>query len=544
LAAVSCVQFKFLRSLAVSMEEPSVSTRVLVILLWSMLHRCYGVHAGIQSSNIVVMPAPVVSSQYFNVLEIAEEMARRGNEVKILSTKYLKKRKSPVQHIEYELHGNADFIDDINKLSSAKKTSNLFGYFSIGKNAMELSYTSCIDILENNVTRNAIKEADMIVTLSLMICGIYVADIYDKPFIVLHPGPLPAIGTYAQVPLPPSYVPLAGSISSDKMNFLERTRTFIFSNVKNVVMDFIFTSYFRSLQEKFSRKSLESFSYLFSKAEAYIVTVDFAFEFVHPIMPNVFVTGPVTTKPANKLSTELENFMESSGEHGVVVISFGSAIMHLNHEVIRNIIQAVSRLKQKVIWKIKLDAEVEIPENLKVVDWLPQNDLLGHAKTRGFVSHMGINGATEAAYHGVPLVAACIMSDSYGNTVKFTEKAKMAKPIDVYSASADTWLEVIEDVIYNSSYKENAMKASKLMRSWNRTSVQRAGDVIQYAVENGGHLPHLKSYANNLYWFQYHCLDVVLFLSTIGCFAFYVFCKVAKSLFACICSWKRREKID
>ena len=127
----------------------------------------------------------------------------------------------------------------------------------------------------------------MIVTLSVMICGIYVADIYDKPFIVLHPGPLPAIGTYAQVPLPPSYVPLAGSISSDKMNFLERTRTFIFSNVKNVVMDFIFTSYFRSLQEKFSRKSLESFSYLFSKAEAYIVTVDFAFEFVHPIMPSM-----------------------------------------------------------------------------------------------------------------------------------------------------------------------------------------------------------------------------------------------------------------
>ena len=68
-----------------SMDESSVSTRVLVILLWSMLHRCYGVHAGIQSSNIVVMPVPVVSSQYFNMLEIAEEMARRGNEVPIIT---------------------------------------------------------------------------------------------------------------------------------------------------------------------------------------------------------------------------------------------------------------------------------------------------------------------------------------------------------------------------------------------------------------------------------------------------------------------------
>ena len=71
------------------------------------------------------------------------------------------------------------------------------------------------------------------------------------------------------------------------------------------------------------------------------------------IFVDVFVTGPVTTKPANKLSTELEQFMESSGEHGVVVISFGSAIMHLDHEVIQNIVRAVSRMKQKVIWKIK-----------------------------------------------------------------------------------------------------------------------------------------------------------------------------------------------
>ena len=68
---------------------------------------------------------------------------------------------------------------------------------------------------------------------------------------------------------------------------------------------------------------------------------------------DVIVTGPVTTKPASKLSTELEEFMQSSGEHGVVVISFGSAIMHLNEDVLQNIIAAISRLKQKVIWKIQ-----------------------------------------------------------------------------------------------------------------------------------------------------------------------------------------------
>ena len=34
--------------------------------------------------KIVVIPLPVVSSQYFNMLAIAEEMQRRGNEVSVL----------------------------------------------------------------------------------------------------------------------------------------------------------------------------------------------------------------------------------------------------------------------------------------------------------------------------------------------------------------------------------------------------------------------------------------------------------------------------
>ena len=99
-------------------------------------------------------------------------------------------------------------------------------------------------------------------------------------------------------------------------------------------------------------------------------------------------------------------------------------------------------------------------------------------------------------------------------------------------------------MMYFFSYKENAVKASKLMRSWPRTSMERAGDVIQYAVDNGGRLPHLKSYANSLYWFQYHCIDVMLFLFAIGCFAIYVFYRVTKGVLSYVCSQKRREKTD
>ena len=92
---------------------------------------------------------------------------------------------------------------------------------------------------------------------------------------------------------------------------------------------------------------------------------------------------------------------------------------------------------------------ITVPENLRLVDWLPQNDLLAHAKTKAFISHMGLNSASEAAYHGVPIVASPIMSDGFDNAIKFSAKAKMAKFIDIYNADVETWKSTIEEVVYD-----------------------------------------------------------------------------------------------
>ena len=91
-------------------------------------------------------------------------------------------------------------------------------------------------------------------------------------------------------------------------------------------------------------------------------------------------------------------------------------------------------------------------------------------------------------------------------------------------------------------YKRNAMRVSKLMRSWPRTSSERAGDLIEYAIANGGRLPHLRSAAGNLYWFQYHCIDVILFLISISFIALLAVCKFFKFLVQCMCSGSKKQK--
>eukprot|EP00112_Aurelia_sp_Birch-Aquarium-sp1_P015175 Seg334.2 transcript_id=Seg334.2/GoldUCD/mRNA.D3Y31 product="UDP-glucuronosyltransferase 2A1" protein_id=Seg334.2/GoldUCD/D3Y31 len=369
----------------------------------------------------------------------------------------------------------------------------------------------------------------------------YLAEIFDKPYILVHPGPLAAIGAFAQVPVPPSYVPLIGT--TDEMTFIERTKNFVVSNVKNIVMDTLITYYFKDFQKEMGSTSTESYAQIFGKAELYIVsTMDFVFEYAHPLMPNVFVVGPMQVKPGRPLPVDLENFMQSSGEHGVVLISFGSVISSVNHVILEKMVDAISKLKQKVIWKVNMPKNITVPENLKVVDWLPQNDLLGHAKTKAFVSHMGLNSASEAAYHGVPIVASCIMSDSFANAKRFSGKAKMAKFIDIYTADVETWRNTIEEVLFDPKYKTNAMRVSKLMRSWPRTSSERAGDLIEYAIVNGGRLPHLRSTAGNLYWFQYHCIDVIVFLISVIFIILLAVCKVFKLFVRCVCTGSKKQK--
>ena len=60
------------------------------------------------------------------------------------------------------------------------------------------------------------------------------------------------------------------------------------------------------------------------------------------------------------------------------------------------------------------------PSNMKTADWMPQNDILGQARTRLFLSHVGHNSIYEAAYHGVPFIGFPMWSDQPENARQIT----------------------------------------------------------------------------------------------------------------------------
>ncbi|TWW54934.1 UDP-glucuronosyltransferase 2A1 [Takifugu flavidus] len=117
-------------------------------------------------------------------------------------------------------------------------------------------------------------------------------------------------------------------------------------------------------------------------ADLWLMRVDFVFEYPRPTMPNVVYIGGFQCKPAKPLPEHLEEFVQSSGEHGVTVMSLGTFIAELPQDLVDQIAAAFAKMPQKVIWRYKGAKPATLGNNTLLVDWMPQNDLLGHPKTK------------------------------------------------------------------------------------------------------------------------------------------------------------------
>ena len=77
--------------------------------------------------------------------------------------------------------------------------------------------------------------------------------------------------------------------------------------------------------------------------------------------------------------------------------------MSLGHR--QMLLKAFSQFKDhKILWKWETEEMENKPDNIKLVKWLPQPDVLGHQNTVLFVTHGGQSSVQEAHCHKKPTV--------------------------------------------------------------------------------------------------------------------------------------------
>ncbi|XP_044191152.1 UDP-glucuronosyltransferase 2B17-like [Thunnus albacares] len=493
-----------------------------------------------------VLVYPVDGSHWVNMKVIIEELHSRGHEVSVVRTSdswYIKETSPFYTSITIDIESGFDedfiitFMTQLFKIQREGKSA--WTRFKLemesGQAASEIHEKTCkmLELLfEDKDLIRSLQDAkyDLFLTDPITPGGVILAHYLRLPLVFNVRWTSHGEGHFSIAPSPLSYVPLTGTELSDKMTFLERlTNMIVFGFTKYQIAHYI-TPHYVGFVKKYLGPDVDYIS-LFQAADLWLMRVDFVFEFPRPTMPNVIYMGGFQCKPAKPLPQHLEEFVQSSGEHGVIIMSLGTLIAELPHDLADDIAAAFAKLPQKVIWRYKGDRPATLGNNTRLVDWMPQSDLLGHPKMKLFVSHGGTNSVQEAIYHGVPILGLPLIFDQRDNLLRI-EIRGAGKIIDIFTMNHGIFLQGIQEVLNEPSYRMNMQRLSRLHRDQPMKPLDRALFWIEFVMRHKG-AAHLRTESYKLPWYSYHSVDVMLFLVGVvliilGTFAAFIKCLCSK----------------
>ncbi|TKC44875.1 hypothetical protein EI555_005103, partial [Monodon monoceros] len=237
---------------------------------------------------------------------------------------------------------------------------------------------------------------------------------------------------------------------------------------------------------------------------------------------------------------DLQRWVNGANQHGFVLVSFGAGVKYLSEDIANKLAGALGRLPQKVIWRFSGTKPKNLGNNTKLIEWLPQNDLLGHSNIKAFLSHGGLNSIFETMYHGVPVVGIPLFGDHYDTMTRVQAKG-MGILLEWKTVTEGELYEALVKVINNPSYRQRAQKLSEIHKDQPGHPVNRTVYWIDYILRhNGAH--HLRAAVHQISFCQYFLLDVAFVLLLGAALFYFLLSWVTKFIYSKIKSlWSRNK---
>lgn len=143
-----------------------------------------------------------------------------------------------------------------------------------------------------------------------------------------------------------------------------------------------------------------------------------------------------------------------------IYVSLGT--VNQNPEFYRSCIQALSRTDWQVIVSLGSDAEVfeNLPENVELYPSVDQMAVLSIADA--FITHCGMNSASEGLYFNVPLIL-CPQTSEQEAVARRVEE--LGAGLRLKTMSEEEILQAVHTVLKSPSYKESAGKISESFKA-------------------------------------------------------------------------------
>ncbi|XP_068831433.1 UDP-glucuronosyltransferase 2C1-like isoform X2 [Capricornis sumatraensis] len=449
-----------------------------------------------------VLVWPVDFSHWINLQVILEELHLRGHDITVLvpSQNLLIDHTKIPYHVEilqlsvteetFMEEFNTMLYEEIFELPKLSWWEMQIKLANLVRQFLLTSKRVCDSAITNKELLSRLQAAkfDICIADPLSFCGELVAELLNIPFIYtfrfFYGNAIERL--CAGLPMPSSYVPGVTSRLTDKMTFIQRLENWLLYTVSDIIYSYYVFPEWDEYYSKVLGKPT-TLCEIMGKADMWLFRSYWDFEFPQPYLPNTEFVGGLHCKPAKPLP--------------------------------------------KVLWRYTGKKPETLGANTQLYKWIPQNDLLGHPKTRAFITHCGTNGIYEAIYHGVPMVGIPMFGDQHDNLARMKAKGA-AVEVDLRRMTSEDLLNALKAVINNPFYKENAMKLSRIHHDQPVKPLDRAVFWVEFVMSHKG-AKHLRPAFHDLTWLQHHSLDVIGFL--IACVATVAFLVTKCCLFCC---WK------
>uniref|UniRef100_W5N509 UDP-glucuronosyltransferase n=1 Tax=Lepisosteus oculatus TaxID=7918 RepID=W5N509_LEPOC len=460
-------------------------------------------------------------SHYMLLDEISHTFHESGHEVRML----LQTGTPVIRGLNYEgrpdsyqitsWSASEDYIKEYNEWFLEQQKEFLQGRDSFSiylKFLGHLAY-QCDNILADSELMGFLKQEsyDIVLLDAFNPCSFLVAEWLGVPYVAFFPGTLsfPSNG----LPRPLSYVPVYRSQLSHHMGFWDRvTNVLLF--LGSLAAERFTQAPFLQVIERHFNPAQTSLPELYRKAELWAFNTDFSLEIPQPLMPNTVCVGGLLAKAPKPVSQDLEDFISRFQEAGFIVVTLGSMLSTVPQEqLVQEMNAGFAEVPQGVIWRFnpsRWPQRIQPAANIKLVEWLPQNDLLGHPKARLLVTHGGQNSLMQAVFHAVPVLGIPLFGDQFDNMVRAEERG-LGRSLSPTELRGALFASTMKSLIGDSRYKTSAQALSRIHRSHPLAPGQRLVHWVEHILQSGGGA-HLRARSLLQPWYERWLLDVALFL--------------------------------
>uniref|UniRef100_A0A1B6E1B5 UDP-glucuronosyltransferase n=1 Tax=Clastoptera arizonana TaxID=38151 RepID=A0A1B6E1B5_9HEMI len=366
---------------------------------------------------------------------------------------------------------------------------------------------------------------------------------YKANIISLSSCPVVPWGTQRfGIPDNPAYIPYAFSSKIDLTSFTNRLWNFYSNFILKTVYEQYYLNKISNTAKKYFGSDMTSLEELTKKTSLLLVNSHPSLKEARPLPPQVIEIGGLHVKPAKPLPKDIEDFINAS-EHGVVLFSFGSIVQSstMSESTRRAFCDVFSQLPQRVLWKWEEDEMPEKPENVKIVKWLPQRDVLGHPNIKLFISHGGLLGTIEAVHNAVPILGIPFFGDQMQN-IAYLAQIGVAIQLDFVNITKESVSYAVKTLLNDKSFKERAVKVSEIYHDRPQSPLDTAVYWTEYVIRHKG-AHHLRTAAVDLPWYQYLLLDVIFVLLLCCITVVVIIFYVVKLIYKTLCETKQKQKI-